>query len=154
MKKVLVVFVLFFLIFLVAGSVIAIDSCEATPMFYLVAGSYLEKENALERQEELYMHRYYSKLMGYPIEGELYWRVVVSQDKERENLEEMKELLKEDGFETFIAYDSGDEPERPVKDPEPIPVPYPELDEEVKQSEEVRIFILELIDWLYKTLER
>ncbi len=136
MKK--VVFVLVFLMVFLGMSSLAF----AEGTFYLIAGSYQELENAESKQEELFLHTYRSKIMGYPIDGTLHWRVVVAQDKEKENLEGMKDLLKEDGFETFFAYDGPDEPERPVKDPEPVPVC------------KTRAFILELIDWLYDTLEK
>ena len=146
MKKSIIVFLVVFFSFI--GVVGAQSEEDTPPLFYLVAGSYVEKENAIEKQEELYSHRYYSRLMGYPIDGVLYWRVVVSQDKEKERLEEMKALLEEDGFSSFIAYDGLNEPERPVDKPEPIPVPKP------NEDEEIRAFIMELIDWLYLALER
>ncbi len=147
MKKIAMLFLVFFVVFSIGAIEAQAQSKEDTPpLFYLVAGSFLEKENALEQQEKLYEHRYYSKLMGYPIDGVLYWRVIVSQDKERDRLEEMKVLLAEDGFDAFIAYDSGKEAEKPIEDPEPIPIPDP-------KPSEVRLFILELISWLQEKLD-
>jgi len=151
MKRLLTLLLLLCFVFSFAG-VAEAGSEEDTSSFYLVAGSYREKENAIRKQEELYKHRYYARLMGYPVDGELFWRVVVMQSKEREEVEGMKELLAEDGFEAFIAYDKPGEPERPVKDPEPIPVPEPEPTPD-PESKEVRAFILELIDFLYRKLE-
>ncbi len=154
MKKAFLVLMILFFVFSFVGftKAEAVSDEDTPPLFYLVAGSFQEKENALEKQERLYEHRYYSRLMGYPIDGVLYWRVVVSQDKERDRLEEMKALLKEDGFESFIAYDSGEEEERPVDDPEPIPVPEPKPDP--SENEEIRAFIMELISWLQKMLKK
>ncbi len=128
------------------GEALAVSDEDTPPLFYLVAGSFQELENAEKQQEELYLYRYYSRLMGYPIDGVIYWRVIVAQDKEKGNLEGMKQLLAEDGFETFFAYDSGDESERPVSDPEPIPVS--------QEERETRQFILDLIAWLSLQLER
>jgi len=153
-KKFFVVFLAVCFVFVSFGSVGAVSEEDTPPLFYLVAGSFQEKENAVEQQEELYKYRYYSRLMGYPVDGVLYWRVVVDQDKERERLEEMKGLLAEDGFDAFIAYDGPDEPERPVEDPEPIPVPEPPEPTPEPESEKVRAFILELIDFLYRKLEK
>ncbi len=150
MKKVIGIFVVI-LVLSLAGSVCAF---ETPPLFYLVAGSYLEKENAETRQEELYMYRYYSTLMGYPIDGVTYWRVIIAQDKSKENLEGMKMLLKEDGFETFYAYDSGDEPERPVENPKPIPVPPSDtVKDDIKDLIQKRFGTLEqFLIWLYDAL--
>jgi hypothetical protein len=145
MKKIL--FFLVMILILSSETVGAVSEEDVPPLFYLVAGSFQELENAQKHQEELYNYRYYSRIMGYPIDGTLYWRVVIAQDKEKENLEEMKTLLKEDGFETFFAYDSGEGPERPYS-PDPIPVPEPEVKSETRQ------FILDLIAWLYLQLER
>ncbi len=145
MRKVLFI-VVFLLVFLALASVASAEK----GTFYLVAGSYQSLEHAEAQQEKLFLYTYRSKIMGYPIDGVLHWRVVVAQDKERENLEGMKELLKEDGFETFFAYDAPDEPERPIEEPEPIPVPKPEPE----QEQEVRAFILELIAWLYEALKK
>ncbi len=144
MKKAAIVI----LVFLFAASSVTLAQKEEG-RWYLIAGSYINQENALEQQERLYEHRYYSRLMGYPIDGVLYWRVVVSQDKERERLEGMQTLLAEDGFNSFIAYDAPG-PERPVKDFEPIPTPDPKLEPEL--SEETRQFILDLIFWLHRQI--
>jgi hypothetical protein len=151
-KKFLVVVLLtVFLVLSLVGKVSAIDPYATPPLFYLVAGSYQNLENAEAQQERLYSHRYYSRLMGYPVDGVLYWRVVVAQSKEKESLEEFKALLAEDGFEAFIAYDSANEPERPVENPELIPVPKPDSDSEINETKK---FILELISWLYEMLEK
>ncbi len=147
MKKAFLFVLVLVFVFSFIGEALAVNDEDTPPLFYLVAGSFQELENAEKQQEELYMYRYYSKIMGYPINGVIYWRVIVAQDKEKENLEGMKQLLAEDGFETFFAYDSGDESDRPVYDPEPIPVPVPEEDE-TKQ------FILELIAWLQLMLQK
>ncbi len=151
MKKLLVFLVILFILSL-AGNVFAFDGEEAPPLFYLVAGSFQELENAEAQQEELYMYRYYSKIMGYPIDGVIYWRVVVAQDKKKENLAGLKALLKEEGFETFYACDSGNEPERPVHNPDPIPIPESERDigEIIKERFET---FDEFISWLRFALE-
>ncbi len=57
----------------------------------------------------------------------------------------LKDLLEEDGFDSFLAYNSGQGPERPVYDPEPFPIP---------EEDETRQFILDLIAWPYVQLER
>jgi len=152
MKKLVIFLVVVFCFVGVFGSVNAQSDEDTPPLFYLVAGSFVEKDNAVIQQEKLYEHRYYSRLMGYPIDGILYWRVVVDQDKDKERLVKMKELLAEDGFSSFIAYDSPGEPERPVEDPEPIPVPDPEP--KPNEDEEIRAFIMELISWLQGMLEK
>ncbi len=155
MKKFFVFFlvVCFITFFIGINETRAQEEGEFSSIFYLVAGSYIEKENALEHQKRLYEHRYYSRLMGYPIDGVLYWRVVVDQDEEKERLLEMKELLAEDGFSSFIALDSPGE-ERPVKDPEPIPIVEPEPEPEPEpENKEIVKFIQELISWLQEKLD-
>jgi hypothetical protein len=147
MKKIIFVLLAMLFVFSFVGVVEAAGEEDASPLFYLVAGSFRELENAEKQQEELYLHRYYSRIMGYPIDGVLYWRVIVGEDTSRENLLGLKDLLAEDGFESFLAYDSGQGPERPVYDPEPVPVPIPE-------EEKTRQFILELIAWLQIMLEK
>ncbi len=146
MKKVILILLVVLFIFSF-GVVEAAGEEDASPLFYLVAGSFQELENAERQQEELYLYRYYSKIMGYPIDGVLYWRVIVGEDTSRENLLGLKDLLAEDGFDSFLAYDSVQGPERPVYNPEPIPVPIPE-------EEKTRQFILELIAWLQLMLEK
>ncbi len=147
MKKMVFIFLAVLFVFSFVGVVEAGGGEDASPLFYLVAGSFQELENAERQQEELYMYRYYSKIMGYPIDGVLYWRVIVGEDTSRENLLGLKDLLAEDGFESFLAYGSGQGPERPIYNPEPVPVPVPE-------EEKTRQFILELIAWLQIMLEK
>lgn len=124
MKKILVFLVVVFVLSL-AGSVFAFDGEETPPLFYLVAGSYQNSENAHNQQKELLDAGYSSELLGYPVDGTLYWRVIVAQDPKKENLEETKRLLEKKGFSTFYAYDSESEAERPADNPDPIPIPKP-----------------------------
>ncbi len=142
MKRILVLVLVMFLFLSLVGTVCAFDVYETPPLFYLVAGSFQNADYAHNQQEKLLDAGYSSELLGYPIEGKLYWRVVVAQDPSKKNLEEKKAQLEKDGFEVFIAYDSADEPERPVYNPDPYPVPPPQMD------------IVKLINQRFETLEQ
>jgi hypothetical protein len=151
MKKVLVL--VMFLILSLAGTVCAFDVYETPPLFYLVAGSFQNADYAHTQQEKLLDAGYSSELLGYPIDGVLYWRVVVAQDPSKKNLEEKKSQLEKDGFEVFIAYDSADEPERPVSNPDPYPAPLPE-DEIVNLIQKRFRTMEQFIIWLYDALQK
>jgi hypothetical protein len=133
MKKVLS-FLIVFLVLSLAGTVCAFDVIETPPLFYLVAGSFQSSEYAHNQQEKLLDAGYSSELLGYPIERKLYWRVVVGQDPHKKNLENLELALKKDGFSTFYAYDSENEPERPVDNPEAVPVSKSKSEEESIES--------------------
>ena len=151
MKKVIGIFVVI-LVLSLAGNVCAF---ETPPLFYLVAGSYQDSENAHRQQEKLLDAGYSSELLGYPVDGILYWRVIVAQDPDKKNLEETKSLLEKKGFETFLAYDSESEPERPVNDPKPIPVPPPDtVKDDITDLIQKRFGTLEqFLAWLYDALQ-
>ena len=153
MKNFVVLFVVLFCFVGFFGVAEAQSEEDTPPLFYLIAGSFVEKDNAVTQQEKLYKHRYYSHLMGYPIDGVLYWRVVVSQDEDKERLEEMKSLLGEDGFETFIAYDAPGE-EKPIDEFTPVPVPKPEKEETIENLIKERFTSLDsFFNWLRFALE-
>ncbi len=154
MKKIVGFLLAMVLFFSLIGSVCAFDGEETPPLFYLVAGSYQNSDYAHKQQEKLLDAGYSSELLGYPIDGVLFWRVIVAQDPKKENLEETRSLLEKKGFETFYAYDSGNEPERPVDNPEPIPVLKPKEEKSIETliKERFRSFD-DFLSWLRFALE-
>ncbi len=151
MKKVISVIV-FLLVLLVCSVVLAEYS---TPMYYLVTDSYRQKENAEARHNQLHEMGYQNKIMHVPIDGVAWWRIVVGEDPQQENLYQLQKDLEKDNISSFFAYDGEEEPAREIYEPSPEPVPV----KEVPSMDAIREIIKERFDsfddfliWLWWTI--
>ncbi len=89
------------------------------PSYYLVTDSYLCLENALDRADFLFYDMGYdSKIMNVPVEGDVYWRVVVGEDREKEVLIPLQKELESIGISAFFVFHGEYEPVREAPVPE------------------------------------
>ncbi len=151
MRNIIVVSI-FLLVLLVSATVLAEYS---TPMYYLVTDSYMELENAKTRHEELQKMGYDAKIMNVPIDGVEWWRIVVGEDPQKENLLTLQKKLESDNISFFYAYDSKNEPAKEIYYPEPAV----EEEKEVPSIDAIREVIKEkfktfddFLIWLWWTL--
>ncbi len=83
------------------------------PSYYLVTDSYLCLENALDRAHFLFYEMGYdNRIMNIPLGENVYWRVVVGEDREKEELIPLQRELESIGVSTFFVFHGKYEPAR------------------------------------------